>query len=64
MSEDIKNMIFSIYTDYHINLVDVGQVKRHALDRKMYPLIVYINDNLTDYVRYAKELMKNEPWNC
>ncbi len=58
MEEDIKKMIHMIYLDHQVDLLDVKQVKRCALDLKMYKLIVFINNKFPEYMNLAKAIMK------
>lgn len=39
-----------------IDLLNIKQVKNTALDMKMYDLVVYINNNFTDYIEHVKKL--------
>lgn len=54
MADGIKRMIFCIQQTEDIDMLDIGEVKRCALNRKMYDLIVFINSNLSEYVEYIK----------
>ena len=36
-------------------LFGIGEVKKHALNRKMYDLIVFINSNLPEYVEFIRK---------
>ena len=54
MPDEIKHMIEALYRENNIDLLDISLVKRYALERKMYELIVYINNNLSDYIIYVR----------
>ena len=43
-----------------IDLFDVRSVQRYALEHKMYDLVVYLNNNLQEYISYVKSSLTNE----
>ena len=54
MGDNIKRMIYYLQQVENIDMLDIGEVKKCALNRKMYDLIVFINSNLSEYVDYIK----------
>ena len=54
MTDSIRRMICYLQQVEDIDMLDIGAVKRCALNRKMYDLIVFINSNLSEYVEYIK----------
>ena len=59
MTDSIRRMIYYLQQAENIDMLDIGEVKKRALNRKMYDLIVFINSNLPEYVEYIKEQNKN-----
>ena len=55
MTENIKQMISYLQKFESIDMLDIGEVKKHALNRKMYDLIVFINSNLPEYVEFIRK---------
>lgn len=55
MTEGIKEKIYFLQQIDDIDMLDIGMVKKHALNRKMYELIVFINSNLSEYIEFVKK---------
>ena len=55
MGDNIKRMIICLQGTENVDMLDISVVKKLALNRKMYDLIVFINSNLSEYVDYIKE---------
>lgn len=55
MTENMKKMIYYLREIEGIDMLDIGKVKKYALNRKMYELIVFINSNLTEYIEFVKK---------
>lgn len=58
MDKKMKQAIVRIYEESKINMLDIPAVQRYALEKKMYDIVVYINNNLTDYVTFVKIISK------
>lgn len=56
MPDNIIQMINTLQKEYNLDMLDIHQVKKWALERKMYDLIVYINNNLSDYVLFVRKI--------
>lgn len=56
MNDRIKHIITQLYVEQHIDLLDVASVKRYALQNRLYDVVVYINNNLTEYLDFAKSI--------
>lgn len=56
MDDRLRTIITQIYTEHHIDLFDIAAVKRHALQNKLYDVIVYINSNLAEYLAFSKTI--------
>lgn len=50
MTEKIKEQILAIRDTGLTNMFDAREVQRLALDRKFYELVVYLEDNRSEYV--------------
>ena len=56
MDERIRDEILRIHTNEQIDMLDIRSVKAYALKQKMYDLIVFINNNLREYMSFVKRL--------
>lgn len=56
MNDRIKHIMTQLYVEQHIDLLDVASVKRYALENQLYDVVVYINNNLTEYLAFAKSI--------
>ena len=56
MSDEIRRIITQLYVEQHIDLLDVTSVKRYALEKRLYDVVVYINNNLAEYLAFAKSI--------
>ena len=56
MTDKIRTEIHCIYRSGKFDMMDIRSLKAYALEQKMYDLIVYLNNNLREYVAYIKML--------
>lgn len=56
MDDRIRDEILRIHTNEQIDMLDIRSVKAYALNQKMYDLIVFINNNLREYMSFVKRL--------
>ena len=56
MDDRIRDEILRIHTNEQIDMLDIRSVKAYALKQKMYDLIVFINNNLREYMSFVKRL--------
>ena len=57
MTDKIKNTIIK-FKENGEDLLDLRTIKNKALELKMYDLIVYINNNIREYLSFVNSLKK------
>lgn len=55
MTDSIKNNILKIWSINNIDMMDVHSVQLIALDKKMYDLVVYLNNNVSEYISFIND---------
>lgn len=60
MTNNIKNNIV-LLKKQGVDLLDITATKNKALDKKMYDLIVYINNHPLDYLHFIETINKKTP---
>ena len=55
MRNNIKRLIRYLQEEENIDMLDIKKVKKIALNKKMYDLIIFINENFSEYVSFIKE---------
>lgn len=56
MKIDLKNEIYKLCMSNNINLFDIREIQIVALKFKKYDLVVYLNENLQEYLSYANQI--------
>lgn len=56
MDDKIRRIITQLYVEQHLDLLDVTSIKRYALEHQLYNVVVYINNNLPEYLAFAKTI--------
>lgn len=56
MERDYKNEIYDFCISNNINIFDIKIIQTVALKHKKYDLVVYLNENLQEYLSFANQL--------
>ena len=60
MKIDLKNEIYKLCMSNNINLFDIRAIQIVALKFKKYDLVVYLNENIQEYLSYANQITLHE----
>ena len=56
ITELVREMILSVANHKKIDLLDIRSVQNYAIQHKMYELVVFINNNFSEYIEYVKSI--------
>ena len=56
MKNGYENKIYEFCMSNNINLFDIKKIQTVALKHKKYDLVIYLNENLQEYLSYANQL--------